>query len=351
MGNVLVTVSDRRVGISKDGILVDHYEPAISSSQEYYPFGMLMPGRQSGGGYRYGFNGQEKSHEIKGAGNSYTAAFWEYDPRIGRRWNIDPVKKEWESSYACFSNNPIDRTDVNGDKDTTVTTADNKGVVIGDDIKASFFAKDIKYRLSNPNGKNDGAELNITPGTAKSFTVGGKEFVAKFNPEALTFSGYYDKDNNKLAFEAEQSLSNDFSLKLIRADTHAHLFGSLIGKSPVPKWLIQKIPFGPYSRNIIIGNEYSSVASYASRITGLNKLVSADLGAAHFGTKFGRALPAYLGQAAVALQVAENTYINYRIVTTNPSFEEVQETYNHWWNPMFFLYKKIEPSLQKLGER
>jgi len=40
---------------------------------------------QGVGGYRYGFNGQEKSDEIKGEGNSYTALFWEYDPRIGRR--------------------------------------------------------------------------------------------------------------------------------------------------------------------------------------------------------------------------------------------------------------------------
>ena len=34
----------------------------------YYPFGMVMPGRQfqSGSGYRYGFQGQEKDNEIKG---------------------------------------------------------------------------------------------------------------------------------------------------------------------------------------------------------------------------------------------------------------------------------------------
>ena len=41
--------------------------------------------------YRYGFNGQEKDNEVYGEGNSYTAEFWEYDPRLGRRWNCDPV--------------------------------------------------------------------------------------------------------------------------------------------------------------------------------------------------------------------------------------------------------------------
>jgi RHS repeat-associated protein len=65
-------------------------------------------------GYRYGFNGQEKDNEIKGEGNSYTAEYWEYDPRLGRRWNVDPIVKENESPYLCFSGNPVALLDVNG---------------------------------------------------------------------------------------------------------------------------------------------------------------------------------------------------------------------------------------------
>jgi hypothetical protein len=54
-------------------------------------------------------NGQEKSDEIfKGV---LTAEFWEYDSRIGRRWNIDPIFKEWESPFACFYNNPTNILD------------------------------------------------------------------------------------------------------------------------------------------------------------------------------------------------------------------------------------------------
>lgn len=52
-----------------------------------------------GNGYRYGFNGQERSDEVKGEGNSYTAEFWEYDPRIGRRWNLDPKLVTGKSCY------------------------------------------------------------------------------------------------------------------------------------------------------------------------------------------------------------------------------------------------------------
>ncbi|MFP5041645.1 hypothetical protein [Parasediminibacterium sp. JCM 36343] len=67
------------------------------------------------GAYRYGFNGQEHSDDVT-EGN-YTALFWEYDARIGRRWNVDPVSKPWQSSYTCFSNSPIIKVDFNGDDD------------------------------------------------------------------------------------------------------------------------------------------------------------------------------------------------------------------------------------------
>lgn len=46
-----------------------------------------------------------------------TAAYWEYDTRLGRRWNVDPVKKPWQSDYACFSNSPIWKVDPDGDDD------------------------------------------------------------------------------------------------------------------------------------------------------------------------------------------------------------------------------------------
>ena len=40
-----------------------------------------------------------------------------YDTLLGRRWNVDPVTKPWESSYATFANNPIWFRDIDG-KDT-----------------------------------------------------------------------------------------------------------------------------------------------------------------------------------------------------------------------------------------
>jgi hypothetical protein len=64
--------------------------------------------------FLFSFNGQEKTDEIYGEGNLNTAEFWEYDTRLGRRWNIDPVVKPWESGYATFGNNPIWYSDLLG---------------------------------------------------------------------------------------------------------------------------------------------------------------------------------------------------------------------------------------------
>ena len=66
-------------------------------------------------GFHFGFNGQEKDNEV--AQGITTAKFWEYDSRLGRRWNLDPKTTTGISDYACFSNNPIWKIDPNGDDD------------------------------------------------------------------------------------------------------------------------------------------------------------------------------------------------------------------------------------------
>ncbi len=78
--------------------------------------------------YLYSFNGQEKDDEIAGAGNINTAMFWEYDTRLGRRWNLDPKPDPSISSYASFANNPIWYTDILGDVVDYKTNSDKKNV-------------------------------------------------------------------------------------------------------------------------------------------------------------------------------------------------------------------------------
>ncbi len=103
LGNVRAVVSDKKVNGNIEVVL----------ATDYLPYGMTARNYTNGSLARYGFNGQEKDDEI--AQGIYTAEFWEYDSRLGKRWNTDPVVKPWESSYACFNNNPINMVDPNGD--------------------------------------------------------------------------------------------------------------------------------------------------------------------------------------------------------------------------------------------
>jgi RHS repeat-associated protein len=111
LGNVRATFSPNNLDMLAGTQTYD-----VTSLTDYYPFGMIMPGRSfNTGDYRYGgAGGQEMDNEISGVGNSYTAEYWQYDPRLGRRWNIDPVTYPWQSSYATFNNNPIYFVDPQG---------------------------------------------------------------------------------------------------------------------------------------------------------------------------------------------------------------------------------------------
>jgi hypothetical protein len=114
LGNVLVTVNDKKLGVSSNNTTIDYFNPQVVTAQDYYPYGMVQPGRSVNvDGYRFGFNGQEKSDEV--AKGSTTAQFWEYDSRIGRRWNIDPRPTVGISGYNTFGGNPIWFNDVKGD--------------------------------------------------------------------------------------------------------------------------------------------------------------------------------------------------------------------------------------------
>jgi photosystem II stability/assembly factor-like uncharacterized protein len=100
LGNVLAVVSDKK--------LADN-EPDVSSTTDYYPFGMAMPSRTwNRDSYRYGFQNQETENGITG---SPSHSFFKHrisDNRLGRFFSVDPLfaKYPWNSSYA-FSENQL----------------------------------------------------------------------------------------------------------------------------------------------------------------------------------------------------------------------------------------------------
>jgi hypothetical protein len=136
------------------------------------------PSKKCANAYTFGYNGQEKVDEIAGAGNHTTAEFWEYDTRLGRRWNRDPVVKPWESSYACFANNPIWYSDVNGD--------DGKKPVLIGTTKPKIYnitSKEIREKLES-------RQFVSLTGLSIEYAI------ALVNEEKLTLQ-MYDVDGNR----------------------------------------------------------------------------------------------------------------------------------------------------------
>ena len=69
---------------------------------------MELDGRTVSGGYRFGYQNQEKDDEIKGEGNSVNYTFRMHDPRLGRFFAVDPLtaKYSYNSPYS-FSENKV----------------------------------------------------------------------------------------------------------------------------------------------------------------------------------------------------------------------------------------------------
>jgi RHS repeat-associated protein len=147
IGNVLQVVTDRKLaqdnGVydpitglyssdTEDGI-VDYFTSDVVSQSDYYPFGMMLPNRNSSDGadYRYAFNGMEKDDEINEVkGSSYDFGARLYNPRVGRWLSGDPLEAKYPSlcTYVYTANNPIFFIDPDGRTiEPTSSITNNKG--------------------------------------------------------------------------------------------------------------------------------------------------------------------------------------------------------------------------------
>ena len=144
-----------------------------------------------GGAYRYGFNGQEHSTEL--SNDSYTAEFWEYDSRTGRRWNLDPKPRVGISDYSTFDGNPIFSSDPLGDNPKRgAGLLKNMAKGFKDGAKSSKeFIKSLATKQGWKNLANGiidvGDRLTISPsGLAKNAESGRSAYEAIKNIPNLT---------------------------------------------------------------------------------------------------------------------------------------------------------------------
>jgi RHS repeat-associated protein len=116
LGNILATITDKKLQVSLNTTSTAYFEADVQTVQDYYAFGMQMPGRKLSGGYRFGFNGKENDNEVKGEGNEINFGGRVYDSRLGKFLSIDPMARSYpgESNYIFAGNSPLQFTDYNG---------------------------------------------------------------------------------------------------------------------------------------------------------------------------------------------------------------------------------------------
>lgn len=117
LGNVLVTVQDRKKSIDNNGdLLTDYYVAYLGSVMDYYAYGSTMGERSMDlyGEYRFGYNGKEVDNEFILDAYDFGARI--YDSRLGRWFNVDN-KSYLIPSYSPYVNsfaNPINLVDKDG---------------------------------------------------------------------------------------------------------------------------------------------------------------------------------------------------------------------------------------------
>jgi RHS repeat-associated protein len=118
LGNVRVVITDRRIAIRGNNQVVVGYRAEVVSVTDYYSFGAEISLRsyEAQSWYRYGYQAQEKDHEIYGKGAMYHYTYRQHDARLGRFWSVDPLARKypWNSPYAFGGNRVVDAVELEG---------------------------------------------------------------------------------------------------------------------------------------------------------------------------------------------------------------------------------------------
>jgi len=199
LGNVLASINDKKVGFKLvSSVGVDYYLPEVLTQNDYYPFGMLMPGRQysAGNTYRFGFNGKENDNEVKGLGLQQDYGMRIYDNRVGRFLSVDPLMKSYSmlTPYQYASNRPIDGVDLDGLEFLSFHksmyrieygTTNNNGVTTSSAVISTVY-ENIPAALQDPETRS------FTFVNGNPVTIYGRDYSFAFDGSAV-FADKYNK--------------------------------------------------------------------------------------------------------------------------------------------------------------
>lgn len=200
LGNVLVTVSDKKIGVSSNGTTIDYYNADVISATDYYPFGMTMPGRSYGTQGRYSFNGKEDDKEIEG---QQDYGFRIYDKRLGRFKSVDPLTKKFPelTPYQFASNTPIRAIDLDGLEAFFVAGA-------GNDVDGWNYVGRFKNIFTTA-GISDFTRLNVSNGKTADIlftnTYRNEPTVGQNSRTGITYNA---RDNGMVQKAVKDVVSN-----------------------------------------------------------------------------------------------------------------------------------------------
>ena len=161
---------------------------------------MLLPNRNDlgNGGYRYGFQGQERDDEIKGVdGSSLNYKFRMHDPRVGRFFAVDPLEASypWNSPYAFSENVVIDHVELEGlekapvnetwdmtNDEATATDVGNSNVDMSVAYTGAINGVDVKaWKITSGANTGNYVAMGADPSDGRFWYPGSPHFLVGGN--------------------------------------------------------------------------------------------------------------------------------------------------------------------------
>lgn len=182
-------MSDKKLAVSSNNTTIDYYTADVVTANDYYVFGMSMPGRNySSNKSVYGFNGMRKDNDIYRESNAYDFGARMYDPRLGRWFSTDELEKKYPffSPYVFAINSPLRIIDVDG-KDIIILSAPNgaggmghAAVLIGSDKTGwTLYSKNGTFGSSgaiSSGPSNNNPEAGVYVGSLSNFANSERNF-------------------------------------------------------------------------------------------------------------------------------------------------------------------------------
>jgi RHS repeat-associated protein len=261
---------------------------------DYYPFGLLMPKRNTASAEtREKFTGHERDDDV---GLDYMV--WRrYDPAFGRFLSVDPHAANYPSlsPYVYAANNPLIFIDPDGREVKICTGSDDDRECItyqaGMEYEGNEFLANTVSRLNEIFNTTSGqVVLDALIRSDNLYSIldeGSDVFTGKYNPEhrMIPLNSYMVSDK-ELNFNVAHELFHGYqhelgfisvgSLRSVNAEVGAYLFGEIV---------MRELGFEPYEfRSRTEENDYPNNMNYL-----LNQGFSEE--------PYRRAINAFIGQS------------------------------------------------------